>query len=552
MRHFARVVAVIGLGSALATAGACGSDDGTHHLADAPLQSVDALTHDAFVADAPPDAPLDTDGDGIPDSVDNCPTVPNPDQLDTDHDGIGDACDPDIDGDGIPNAMDNCPLVPNENQRDTDGDGIGDACDPDIDGDGIPNATDNCVYVANPDQADSNNNGIGDACDVDSDGDGIIDSEDNCPTTANPGQLDTDGDGVGDACDNCPITPTPTQTDSNGDGQGDACEAFTPTENKAITGGGLAVAGVGWAARVDGIAKTSVVVDVETIPANAKILSATLYWATIGGDETTVTFDTTTVPGKLIGTTPDTCWPITGDAGENFMRRADVTALVTGNGPHTLTNFISQTDMVQDGQGASLLVTYQDLTDTRNNFISVLEGGLGFVDPGLPSSQTISGFTLAATFDRAVAIDVVADGQPSGDSLTINGTSVDDTGDAFTGATGGSAEMWDNRVDDVTATFMAGATSMVSTIQSNGDCLAWEVNAVEIDNVDGLEASALRAQRAAVARSIATHALPALPATRATGANRANLVYGTAAAKPLVAKHAPAGRPGDRRVVGGR
>lgn len=35
----------------------------------------------------------DTDGDGIPDATDNCPTVPNPDQADTNGDGTGDACD---------------------------------------------------------------------------------------------------------------------------------------------------------------------------------------------------------------------------------------------------------------------------------------------------------------------------------------------------------------------------------------------------------------------------------------------------------------------------
>jgi hypothetical protein len=37
--------------------------------------------------------PLDTDGDGVPDSTDNCPLTFNPDQADADHDGIGDVCD---------------------------------------------------------------------------------------------------------------------------------------------------------------------------------------------------------------------------------------------------------------------------------------------------------------------------------------------------------------------------------------------------------------------------------------------------------------------------
>src|SRR5215208_5217378 len=35
----------------------------------------------------------DSDGDGVPDSSDNCPNVENPNQADTDGDGVGDACD---------------------------------------------------------------------------------------------------------------------------------------------------------------------------------------------------------------------------------------------------------------------------------------------------------------------------------------------------------------------------------------------------------------------------------------------------------------------------
>jgi len=34
------------------------------------------------------------DGDGVPDTRDNCPTIANPEQTDTNHNGVGDACDP--------------------------------------------------------------------------------------------------------------------------------------------------------------------------------------------------------------------------------------------------------------------------------------------------------------------------------------------------------------------------------------------------------------------------------------------------------------------------
>jgi len=43
----------------------------------------------------------DTDGDGVPDSQDNCPGIFNPSQRDSDGDGIGDVCDidsPDLEG----------------------------------------------------------------------------------------------------------------------------------------------------------------------------------------------------------------------------------------------------------------------------------------------------------------------------------------------------------------------------------------------------------------------------------------------------------------------
>ena len=52
----------------------------------------------------------DSDGDGVLDKDDNCPTVANEDQTDTDDDGEGDACDTDDDGDGVADEDDAYPL----------------------------------------------------------------------------------------------------------------------------------------------------------------------------------------------------------------------------------------------------------------------------------------------------------------------------------------------------------------------------------------------------------------------------------------------------------
>lgn len=115
--------------------------------------------------------PLDSDGDGISDYVDNAPTVANAPRLDMNTDGAvnyKDQLDNDYD-----TVLGN-PENPSTWVR------LGDAVDPDNDNDGVPNASDNCPLTYNPDQADGDHDGVGDACDPllnrDTDSDGVLDS----------------------------------------------------------------------------------------------------------------------------------------------------------------------------------------------------------------------------------------------------------------------------------------------------------------------------------------------------------------------------------------
>jgi outer membrane protein OmpA-like peptidoglycan-associated protein len=93
-------------------------------------------------------SPRDTDGDGIPDDIDACPTVPE------DH--------------KEPDPSDGCPAIS------------------DRDGDGIPDDEDACPDQAGVRTTDPKTNG----CPADTDGDGIPDAKDACPKE--PGQPDPD------------------------------------------------------------------------------------------------------------------------------------------------------------------------------------------------------------------------------------------------------------------------------------------------------------------------------------------------------------------------
>jgi uncharacterized delta-60 repeat protein len=117
----------------------------------------------------------DKDGDGISDSLDNCPAAYDVNQFDADHDGTGDLCDPDADNDAIANGSDAFPLDVSASQ-DADSDGAPESwnsgCDINCHAQSVL-ALDNCPSNFNFDQADDDHDGIGNACE--SDGPGKLD-----------------------------------------------------------------------------------------------------------------------------------------------------------------------------------------------------------------------------------------------------------------------------------------------------------------------------------------------------------------------------------------
>jgi len=179
--------------------------------------------------------PVDSDGDGVIDSLDAFPFDPT-ETLDSDGDGVGD------NGDAFPHDA--------TETKDTDGDGVGDNSDPtpggdvDTDGDGHLDSVDAFPNDAT-EWADSDSDGHGNNSDafpnnssewLDTDGDGHGDNSDVFPTDATE-WADSDADGHGNNSDVFPNDATE-WLDTDGDGMGDNSD---PYPNDATNGGGVTV-----------------------------------------------------------------------------------------------------------------------------------------------------------------------------------------------------------------------------------------------------------------------------------------------------------------------
>ena len=240
-----------------ATKDGAGSLDST---ADAPSDGF------AVTDNGPVPSKTDSDGDGLPDDVEDANKngavdvgETDPKKADTDGDGLGDGAelnvygtDPtkaDSDGDGLSDGLevgkvgDTDPTtVTDPSKADTDGDGISDGAedtdrdgkkdagesDPtkaDTDGDGLSDGAELNVYGTDPTKADSDGDGLNDGLEL-----GKVGDKDPF-TVTDPTKADSDGDGVADGAEDADQNgkkdageTDPTKADTDGDGLDDGAE----------------------------------------------------------------------------------------------------------------------------------------------------------------------------------------------------------------------------------------------------------------------------------------------------------------------------------------
>lgn len=203
----------IGVFNAPASSKAVGGGNGVNSIR--AYYFVDGVSIAAGVAEK------DSDGDGIVDSMDKCPTVK----------GTVNGC-PDTDGDGVADMDDDCPTVAGTEKGcpkidnsgvDTDKDGLADVMEtklgtdpknPDSDGDGLNDGEEilgldqaSTTAIASK-KSDPKNpcDPIKTGDDCDADGDGLTNAEE-AKLGTNPNNPDSDGDTVKDNVDKCPLIP---------------------------------------------------------------------------------------------------------------------------------------------------------------------------------------------------------------------------------------------------------------------------------------------------------------------------------------------------------
>jgi len=234
------------------------------------------------------------------------------------------------------------------------------------------------------------------------------------------------------------------------------------------------------------------------------VKQATLYWHGPGKRDSGFVGTLPTIPmfgtnaqdntAISVRTSGSNCWPFA----YGLTERGDVTHLVHGNTNLVLTNFLRQACIsslgqlrchVQEVNGASLLVAYDDGNPANNRDVMIFEGN----DASETNAYDPTGWNDRLDNIRYTGGEVqlglhVSDGQSILDDTNafdgefrINGIVRYPVGPNFEGNTtprsiGGAAptnsSLWDIRTEDVTSLLTPGLNAMDLTLTGSGDCLS--------------------------------------------------------------------------------
>jgi hypothetical protein len=213
------------------------------------------------------------------------------------------------------------------------------------------------------------------------------------------------------------------------------------------------------------------------------VLHALLFWhgptnSSNPAANASVTFDGTPITGTNIGVDDDNNWP-----GFQYSQayRADVTGLVTGDGPYTLSDFTKLPDV--DINGVSLLVFYDDGNSSNDRNVVAWNGNDSNVldTPTGKWDETISGVPYPGSGSASLEL-IVGDGQSYADGeVKLNGTTIAGPGAVFQGEVGPNysgnpsgvtGSLWDMNSYDITSRLNSGSNDLTITSPANLDALS--------------------------------------------------------------------------------
>ena len=227
---------------------------------------------------------------------------------------------------------------------------------------------------------------------------------------------------------------------------------------------------------------------IELSGVSGTVNRALLYWhgPTNSSDPnflSSVSLNGNAVSGTNIGFSDDNFW----SADNSQAYRADVTSLVTGDGDYVFAGLPPA-----NGNGASLLVFFDDLDDANNRDIVLFDGNdANFDNPFDPLGWNISLSGINYSSGPAALEFIVSDGQNFSASddgtLLLNGTALD-SGGIFQGdstpfnpaTTVSNGSLWDIERYDITSFLTPGPNSLGIQFGTVTDALSAIVVAVDL------------------------------------------------------------------------